>query len=100
MGGGGEATIGRPDGAEGAANCCNTVLSVRCSKSANCCRALKTLSPRCNDGKVVFGGFFKRWMMSVAACWRNVSIIVCGKGMECGKNVIVSTSLSARDMGK
>ena len=49
------------------------------------------LSPSCSRGMDVFGGFLSRVTISVAACLKNVSIIIVGNGMECGMNVTVST---------
>ena len=53
------------------------------------------LSPSFSLGMDVFDGFSSRVTISVAACLKNVSMVILGNGIECGMNVTVSTLRSA-----
>ena len=55
-------------------------------------RALRVLSPACNDRVVVDGGSFNMVIMSRAAWRRKASRSISGKVISVGKNVTVSTS--------
>ena len=84
---------GEDDGREGN-------KSLRLRMVANLVKPLYVGSLASNDGQRVDGGCFKRVIMSVVACQRKSDNLTSGKGIECGKNVAVSTIRSERVLGK
>ena len=62
--------------------------------------AFRTGSPADRLGVVVEGGFVKMSTMSVAAWCRKSRVLMCGKGVACGKKFTVSQSRVERVFGK
>ena len=67
---------------------------------ANFKSALCVVSPASSVGIEEDGGLVKILIMSVAACLKKSAVVIFGKGITCGMNVIVSQSLSLRVFGK
>ena len=73
---------------------------VRFNIVANSKRSFLVSSPACSDDVVVDGGAVRMVIISVAACVKKSSILTSGKGIDFGKNVTVSTSLSLQVLEK
>ena len=57
-------------------------------------KALRTGLSACKLGVVVDDGLVKNVIISVAACFRKLTSVIFGKGIDTGKKVTVSQSLT------
>ena len=67
---------------------------------ANVSNALRTGPPASKLDEVVDGGFVRRVMISVAACFRKSTSLTCGNGTFDGGNVTLSQALTCFVRGK